>query len=99
MKLVKLQFLRNGVESGKEYTYMADDETLKPGDIVQVSEPPMGMITQVDVPEEEVAAFKDKLKKIVGRKTTVLDENAKAEPYIVDGKMIGCKFSAKESED
>lgn len=67
MKLVKLQFLRNGVESGKEYTYLADDETLKPGDIVQVSEPPMGVITQVDVPEEEVAAFKDKLKKIVGK--------------------------------
>ena len=67
MKLVKLQFLKNGVESGKEYTYLTDDETLKPGDIVQVSDPPMGVITQVDVPEEEVASFKDRLKKIVGK--------------------------------
>lgn len=67
MKLVKLQFMKDGVEHGKEYTYLTDDETLKPGDIVQVSEPPMGVITQVDVPEEEVASFKDKLKKIVGK--------------------------------
>ena len=63
-RLVKLQFIKNGDGQGKEYTYLTDDETIKVGDVVQISEPPMGLITQVD---EEVAAFKDKLKKIVGK--------------------------------
>lgn len=67
MKLIKLQFLKNGEGQGKEYTYITKDEDLKVGDIVQVQEPPMGVITQVDVPEEEVASFKDKLKTIVGK--------------------------------
>ena len=67
MKLVKLQFIKNGDGQGKEYTYLTNDENLKVGDIVQVSEPPMGVITQVDVPEKEVESFKDKLKTIVGR--------------------------------
>lgn len=78
-KLVKLQFIKNGDGQGKEYTYLTDDETIKVGDVVQISEPPMGLITQVDVPEEEVAAFKDKLKKIVGKPTTNKEKESESE--------------------
>lgn len=66
MQLVKLQFMRDGMPSGKEYTYLAEDD-VKVGDMVEVAPPPIGQITQVDVPEEEVASFKDKVKKIVGK--------------------------------
>lgn len=75
MNLVKLKFLRDGEPSGKEYTYLTKDEDLKVGDIVQVSVPPMGVITQVDVPEEEVASFKDRLKTIVGKPKSKESEN------------------------
>ena len=37
------------------------------GDVVQISSSAKGIVTEVDVPEEEVAAFADKVKSIAGR--------------------------------
>ena len=62
--LVKVQFLRNGEPSGRKYTYVTSLD-LRVGDMVIV--PPGGSVAQVvelDVPMEEVAAFKDRLKRI-----------------------------------
>ena len=65
MKLIKVRFLRNGVPSGRPYTYESPVD-VQVNDIVQISIGSQGIVTEVDVPEEEVAAFRDKLKSIIG---------------------------------
>lgn len=73
--LVKLQFLRDGEPSGREYTYISKS-AVAVGDVVQVSEAkegkeaPKGIITAVNVPESEVESFKDRLKEIIGKVCT-----------------------------
>lgn len=102
MNLVKLQFLKNGEPSGREYTYISKSDVAV-GDTVIVreadegKETPKGIITDVNVPEEEVEAFKDKLKTIVG-KVEELPDGVKIEPDFVGDKMIGVSL-CKESED
>lgn len=70
--LVKLQFLRDGEPSGKEYTYICNSE-VEVGDIVIVreaengKEAPTGVITALNVPYSEVETFKDRLKTIIGK--------------------------------
>lgn len=108
--LVKLRFLRDGEPSGKEYSYISKSEVAV-GDTVVVrlpedgdKEAPKGIITQIDVPVEEVESFKDKLKEIVGKVGTVKKEvpeelpaGTKLEPDFVGDKMIGVSL-VKESE-
>ena len=74
MQLVKVKFLKDGVPAGREYTYWSEID-LKPGDIVELphSRPQpdgtpymRGEISKVDVPEEEIDAFRDKVKTIIG---------------------------------
>ncbi len=74
MDLIKVRFLRFGIPSGREYTYRSEAD-VKAGDIVELPHPVpqpdgtpynRGVVTQVNVPEEEVEAFKDKVKTIIG---------------------------------
>ena len=65
MKLIKVRFLRNGVPSGRPYTYETP-VPVKVDDIVQISVGSLGIVTETDVDEAEVAAFRDKLKTIIG---------------------------------
>lgn len=65
MKLIKVRFLRNGVPSGRPYAYETPVDA-QVNDIVQISIGSQGIVTETDVPEEEVAAFRDKLKSIIG---------------------------------
>jgi len=65
--VIKLQFIRDGVPQGAEYTYYAPaGADLKPGDEVAI-EVKKGVITQVDVPVEEILKFGDKAKTIIGK--------------------------------
>lgn len=75
MDLVKVRFLKLGTPAGREYTYRTEIP-LKVGDIVELphSRPVMedipysqGVVTQIDVPESEIEAFKDRVKTIIGK--------------------------------
>nr|WP_304052515.1 hypothetical protein [Enterocloster clostridioformis] len=64
--LIKVKFLKGNKPSGREYTYRSN-VPVKVGDKVQINSSAKGIVTEVDVPEEEVAAFADKVKSIAGR--------------------------------
>lgn len=72
--IIKLKFASKGVPYGREYTYYTPIE-VKVGDLVEVEataikngvvRKAVGIVTQIDVPEEEIAPFKDKAKTIIG---------------------------------
>lgn len=63
--LIKCKFLKDNVPAGREYTYRSDGP-VKVGDLVQINSSAKGVVTAVDVPEEEVVAFDDKIKSIQG---------------------------------
>ena len=89
--LVKLQFLRDGEPSGREYTYVCKS-AVAVGDTVIVreaedgKEAPKGIITAVNVPYSEVESFKDKLKAIVGKV-----EEQKVDIESLDQEIL-CKY-------
>ena len=68
-KYVKVRFLdENGEPKGREYTY-SGDESMRVGDYVYAMTmrgEQKVIITQVDVQEEEVASFIDKIKAVFG---------------------------------
>lgn len=67
--IIKLRFLRNGKPTGKEYCYLTN-EPVVPGDIVELNSRDgrvKGIVTQVDVPESAIEAYKDIAKTIYGR--------------------------------
>ena len=66
MNLIKARFLKDGEPSGRAYTYISD-APVKVGDLVQLNEKGRGIVTEINVPEEEVESFKDKLKSIIGK--------------------------------
>jgi hypothetical protein len=68
--IIKAKFLMDGKPISKEYSYLTK-EPVAVGDIVQVQTNHGTAdlaVTAVNVPEEEVAAFKDRLKYIIGKK-------------------------------
>lgn len=60
---VKVKFIKNGEPHGREYTYKSTfpvrvgQEVLLPGG-------GNGIVTRINVPEESVESFKDKIKEI-----------------------------------
>lgn len=65
MNLIKVRFLKDNQPTGKAYTYNSRI-TVKHGDIVRINSSATGVVVETDVPEEEVEAFRDKVKSIVG---------------------------------
>lgn len=63
--IIKLRFLHDGAPSGREYTYFTPIP-VSVGDTVSIDGHKKGIVTQIDVPEEEIAAFRDRAKTIVG---------------------------------
>lgn len=57
---IKARYLKHDVAIGKEYTF-GINTMVKPGDVVKVGTA-KAVVTNVDVTEEEVADYKDKLK-------------------------------------
>ena len=67
--IIKLRFVRDGQPQGREYTYYTPVEVAV-GDTVELESRDgiaKGIITQINVPEEEIAPFKDRAKSIIGK--------------------------------
>ena len=70
MNVVKARFVHGSEVTGNEYTYYAA-HAFSVGDFVElptssITSKAKGIITQFDVPEAEIAPFKDKAKTIYG---------------------------------
>ena len=69
--VIKLQYLRAGEPSGREYTFFTP-EPVEVGDIVDIAvvsqdNTSQGMVTAVNVPLKEIEPFKDRAKTIIGK--------------------------------
>lgn len=67
--IIKLKFLRYGEAAGRDYTYFTP-EPVAVGDLVELEGKQgivQGVVTAVDVPEEEIAPFRDRAKTIIGK--------------------------------
>lgn len=67
--VIKLRFIRHGEPYGREYTYFSNTEVAA-GDLVDIdgrSGLSQGIVTAIDVQEEEIAPFKDIAKTILGK--------------------------------
>jgi len=64
--VIKLRFIRAGEPSGREYTYYSNTDVVV-GDLVEIDVNKQGVVTQINVPEEEIAPFKDRAKTILGK--------------------------------
>ncbi len=67
--VIKVKFLRNGQPSGRAYTYYTP-EAVAVDDIVELESRDgiaKGVVTQVNVPEEEILVFGDGAKSIIGK--------------------------------
>lgn len=67
--IIKLNFLRYGQPAGRDYTYFTP-EPVAVGDLVDIGGKQgisQGVVTAVDVPEEEITPFRDRAKFIIGK--------------------------------
>jgi len=67
--IIKVKFLKNGQPSGRDYTYYTP-EPVEVGDTVGIDTDrgvAKGIVSFTDVPEAEIAPFKDKAKTIIGK--------------------------------
>jgi hypothetical protein len=71
VNIIKVKFLKAGEPSGREYTYYSENPVAV-GDKVKINLQADGVVTAVDVLEEEIADYRDKIKYIYGK---VSDEN------------------------
>lgn len=60
---IKVKFLKNGEPHGREYTYKAAF-SVRVGQEVLLPGGGNGVVTEINVPEEEVERFKDKIKEV-----------------------------------
>lgn len=65
-QIIKVKFLKNDIPSGMAYTYYCN-ENVEPGDLVQINAQAKGVVTEVDLPEESIKDFADKVKFIWGK--------------------------------
>lgn len=94
MQIIKVQFLKGEVPSGKAYTYFSE-EMVSTGDLVQINSSAKGVVTEIDVPESEIEAFRDKVKTIVGK---VVDETKEgvSEHFSVSGSIAAQECYCEE---
>lgn len=60
---IKVKFLKNGEPNGREYTYKATSP-VRVGQEVLLQGGGNGVVTEINVPEEDMESFKDKIKEI-----------------------------------
>lgn len=67
--IIKAKFLRDGVTSGRSYSYIAPDdgEEYKVGDYVYLNSDSVGQIVETDVTKEQAGYPVDMLRTFVGR--------------------------------
>ena len=74
MNFIKVKFLKDGVVSGRAYTYKTDLD-LKPGDKVQIDEHRTGIVTEEAVDMAWVETYgAENIKAILGKCETELKE-------------------------
>jgi len=67
--IIKVKFMRDGQPSGRDYTYYTP-EAVEVGDIVDLTAKTgvaHAVVTQINVPEEEIVSFKNSMKSILGK--------------------------------
>lgn len=67
--IIKVQFFKGILPMGREYTYLTP-EPVEVGDVVDIKtkhNTTRAMVSAIDVPEEEIAKFRDKVKSIIGK--------------------------------
>ncbi len=64
--IIKVRFLKDGKPAGMPYTYYSKD-VVSIGDIVQINAQAKGLVVDIDIPEEDIKGFADKVKFIHGR--------------------------------
>lgn len=78
--IIKVKFLKGGEPSGRAYTYYTP-ETVSVNDVVVIGKKDcretLGLVTEVNVPEKEIAPFKDKAKSILGKAEKPICEECK----------------------
>lgn len=94
MQIIKAQFLKGEIPSGKAYTYFSD-EMVSVGDLVKINSSAKGVVTEVNVPESEIEAFRDKVKTIVGKEVTESKEEP-SEHFNVSESMAAQKRYCEE---
>lgn len=70
---IKIKFIKNEKPSEREYTYLSQIP-IEVGDLVELPSGGIGVVTEVNVPEEEVDPYKDKIKEISGRKESIKEK-------------------------
>ena len=78
MNIIKVKFYFNGVAKGRSYTYFSKDPVI-PGDIIQINSLARGVVIEIDVPEEEIKDYRDKVKFIYGKVDLTEPEENKEE--------------------
>ena len=73
VNIIKVKFLREGQPSGRAYTYFSE-YPVAVDDKVQINLQMVGVVTEINVPEEEIADYKDKIKFIHGKAFVPVDE-------------------------
>ncbi|MDF2906806.1 MAG: hypothetical protein K0R34_2127 [Herbinix sp.] len=86
MNIIKVVFINNGIATGRHYTYFSK-EKVEVGDTVQINSSSRGLVAEVDVPEEEIKNYKDKVKFIYG-KVSDKQENSQEETPIEENGGI-----------
>ncbi|MDF2908305.1 MAG: hypothetical protein K0R34_3626 [Herbinix sp.] len=66
VNIIKVKFLKDGQPSGRAYTYFSENP-LSVDDKVQINSASIGVVTEIDVPEEEIKDYRDKCKFIHGK--------------------------------
>lgn len=75
--IIKVKFLKDNAPTGREYSYYTP-EAVKVGDKVDLESKDgiaHGIVTQIDVPAEEIAGFAEKVKTIIGKTIEFAVEN------------------------
>ena len=88
--VIKLKYLRAGQPSGREYTFYTP-APVEVGDIVDIAvvspdNTSQGMVTAVNVPLEEIEAFKDRAKTIIGKAAQKAEAEEPEQKTLLDGK-------------
>lgn len=96
MQIIKVQFLKGDVPSGKAYTYFSD-EVVSIGDQVQINSSAKGIVTDADVPEREIEAFRDKVKTIVGKVVTESKEEPSEHFNVSDSTAAQKRYCEEKS--
>lgn len=96
MQIIKVQFLKGETPSGKAYTYFSNEE-VAPGDMVQINSSAKGIVTEVNIPENEIEAFRDKVKSIIG-KVVAESKEEPSEHFNVSDSMVAQEHYCKEKE-